>query len=161
MQMGGNWVHAVYSEYFPDMDWGVARAPIPAKYGGTSPGSCMGSEGLAIPRGIKSPYREAAWEYLRWMCGPDAMRQFCKQADQLPTRKDVSDDPYFRRDAQMIAWIDLMPCGFNRPSIAEGQLLWTELLAAEDKAVHGLGTPKQLLDGVAATIDEAMEKWQM
>ena len=54
----------------------------------------------------------------------------------------------------------MLPCGWNRPTIPEGNLLWTASIAAEDKAVHDQGEPQQLLDEVAKSVDEAMKQWE-
>jgi multiple sugar transport system substrate-binding protein len=159
MEALGSWMPDMYREYFPDMELGISFFPIPEKYGGLAPGSCMGTEGLSIPRGVESPYREAAWEYIKWQSGPEGALMFNKGAHNQTARKDLNEHPFYRRDPLAAAYADIAPCGFNRPAIAEGGLLWTELLAAGDKAIHGQGEPQDLLDEVARKVDEAMEKW--
>jgi len=159
MRILGSWFEGMYQEYFPELEWGIAPAPIPEAYGGQAQGSCMGTEGLAIPRGTGIAESEAAWKYLRWMSGQDAVLAFNKAATNLPPRRDLFDHEWYQSTPQKAAQMKIVPCGFNRPAIAEGELLWTELLAADDKAIHGQGEPQALLDEVARKVDEAMESW--
>ncbi|MDI7274798.1 MAG: ABC transporter substrate-binding protein [Anaerolineae bacterium] len=161
MTFSGTWMHDMYKTYFPDLDWGVGRTPVPAKYGGQSDGTCTGSEGYAVPRGaLAKGHLEAAWKCLRYMSGPEGQMIFAKAGDNIVTRRDLVDDPYMTRTPQYAFFMSQLPCGWIRPPIPEGAMMWAELAAAEDKAALGEGTPKELLDEVTTRIDQAMEQWK-
>ncbi len=161
MEFIGTWMHDMYKQYFPDLEWGVGPTPVPEKYGGQSDGTCTGSEGYAIPRGaLAKGHLEAAWKCLRYMSGPEGQMIFAKAGDNIVTRRDLVNDPYMSRTPQYKFFMSQLPCAWVRPPIPEGAMIWAELSAAEDKAAQGQGTPKELLDEVTQKVDEAMEQWK-
>ena len=117
----------------------------------------MGTEGISIPRGVKNV--DAAWEFLKWMGGPEGNLMFNKLAYKQPALYEIADDPFFYESPAQAAFMEIAECGFNRPAIPEGILLWTELLAADDNAIHHRGEPQELLDAVAEKVDSAMQQW--
>jgi len=161
MRIGGTWLHNMLNEYFPDLDWGVGPMPVPDKYGGNSVSACMGPEGYSIPRGtLARGHMQQAWQLIRWMSGAEGDLILLKASDNLSARPDLTDDPWFKRTPKIEFEVSMMPCGWNRPIIPEGALVWTDSIAAEDLAVHDQGDPQKLLDDVASKVDEAMKQWE-
>ena len=160
MQLSGTWVHDMLGKYFPDLEWGAGPTPVPEKYGGTSLSACVGPEGYSIPRGaLAKGHLQQAWQYCKFVSGAEANMIIQKSGDWLPCRPDMMGDPWYKRTPQMEFFISMLPCCWNRPTIPEGNLLWTTTIEAEDKAVHDKGEPQQLLDEVAKGVDEAMKQW--
>jgi multiple sugar transport system substrate-binding protein len=154
MRLGGTWLHNMLGEYFPDLEWGVGPTPIPEQFGGTSLGACMGPEGYSVPRGaLARGHLQQAYQFLRFISSPEQNMILQKAGDWLPCRPDMMSDPWYKRTPQMEFFVSMLPCGWNRPTIPEGNLLWTSVETAEDKAVHDQGEPQQLLDEVAQSVD--------
>jgi multiple sugar transport system substrate-binding protein len=161
MEIGGTWLHNMLRQYFPNLEWAVGPMPVPEKYGGTSDSACMGPEGYAIPRGaLARGHLQQAWQLVRWITGAEGDLILLKATDNVSPRLDLISDPWFKRSKEMEYYVSQLPCGWNRPTIPEGNMVWTDSIAAEDKAVHDQGDPQQLLDEVAQRVDEAMKQWQ-
>jgi len=160
MEIGGTWLHNMLRQYFPKLEWAVGPMPVPESYGGTSLSACMGPEGYSIPRGaLARGHLQQAWQLVRWITGSEGDLIILKATDNVSPRLDLISDPWFKRTKEMEFFVSMLPCGWNRPTIPEGNLLWTSSIAAEDKAVNGQGEPQQLLDDVAKQVDEAMKQW--
>ena len=67
MMVDGNWKLSNIARYKPDMNFGVAPAPVPK---GEPPITWSGGFSFAIPSGAKHP--KLAWEFIKWMSSPAA-----------------------------------------------------------------------------------------
>jgi ABC-type sugar transport system permease subunit len=166
MKIDGNWTVGGVARYGPDLDFGVAPAPVPAErleqtIGG-KPGRFHGMDpyvtwsggfSYAIPRG--APHPETAWEFIKWMNSVDAalidakaQQAYCNSKGRLfvpeiAANKAVND-AVFAAYAPKAAkyrnalrfFIDMMPHAKFRPVTFVGQRLWDEHVRAFDQATH-------------------------
>ncbi len=45
-----------------------------------------------------SKHKQAAWEFLDWICSPKAVKEFCLSVGNLPPLTAVAAEPEFQRD---------------------------------------------------------------
>ncbi|MGI6368773.1 MAG: ABC transporter substrate-binding protein [Anaerolineae bacterium] len=151
MQRNGDWMLSTYDRYFPDIEFGTARVPIP---GGLSESACGGGWAMVIPKG--SPNPDAAWELSNYITSKDGMEFYCKNKKQLPVRKSVLELPFNVEDPRHIPWVETTPNLWNRPAIPAGQVLWTEINTAEDQIIHNQLSVEDALAEVNKKVDAAM-----
>ncbi len=154
MQRNGDWMLSTYRRYFPDLEIGTARVPIP---GGLSDSSCGGGWCMVIPTG--SPHPDAAWELSKYVTSPEGMGFYCEEKSQIPVRKSVAELPFNREDPLHVPWMDVLPGLWNRPAIPAGQVLWTEINAAEDRIQHDQAGVEEALQDVNTKVNEAMAEF--
>ena len=56
-------------------------------------------------------------------------------------------------------FIDSLSNAFVRPPVPVGQLLWDELNTVLDAALHGEGTPEDLMTALDASINAELQKF--
>jgi ABC-type glycerol-3-phosphate transport system substrate-binding protein len=154
MSRKGDWMIKTYERYFPEMDYGVARMPIPSEYGGVSNSSCGGGWGMVIPVGAKQ--QDAAWEVSAYITSEEGMEFYCRNNRQIPVRKSVAEKEFNREEPHHVPYMDVLPDLWCRPPIPAGQVLWTEILGAGDLILHGKDAKTALKD-VNKRVNEAME----
>jgi len=65
--------------------------------------STVSAWNLAIPKGSKSP--DAAWEFIKFFTSSQSQFLYSKISGEIPTRKSVADDPYFKSpEGAMLGW---------------------------------------------------------
>lgn len=166
MKVDGNWVLQNVARYGPDLDFGVAPAPVPAERleqtTGGKPGRFHGQDpyitwaggfSFAIPTGAAHP--KEAWEFIRWMSSVEANLIDCKAQREYNISKGrpyvptISanihvNEAVFRDFAPNGAkyrnglrmFMDMMPAAKFRPVTFIGQRLWDEHVRAFDQATH-------------------------
>ncbi|GIX06285.1 MAG: hypothetical protein KatS3mg115_0688 [Candidatus Poribacteria bacterium] len=153
------------ARYKPDLNFGVAPAPRPARF--REPLTWSGGFSWAIPRGARHP--EIAWEFIRWMVSDQAQllehqvllrynrargRLYVpgisanRRVNELVYQQLVLDNPFlpenFKRYYKLC--VDLMPYSKFRPVTPVGQLLWDEHVRAFERATYHQYTAKEALD---------------
>ncbi len=151
MQRNGDWMLSTYDRYFPDLEFGTSRVPIPE---GLSESSCGGGWAMVIPVG--SPHPDEAWELSNYITSKEGMEYYCKNKKQLPVRKSVLALPFNVEDPRHIPWVETTPNLWNRPAIPAGQVLWTEINTAEDQIIHNQMSVEDALAEVNKKVDAAM-----
>ena len=174
MKIDGNWVLENIARYEPDMDFGVAPAPVPAerlagkgRFRGKPPYiTWAGGFSWAIPRGAK--HTEEAWKFIRWMNSPEAaMVGNQAQLDYnrargrlyvplMSANRRVNAAVFARfgrypRYTEALALCTrLMKYARYRPVTHVGQLLWDEHVNAFEAATrHRMSARKALAVGTA------------
>lgn len=157
MQRNGDWMFGTYNRYFPELEYGTSLVPIP---GGLSESSCGGGWCMVIPNGASSP--DAAWELSKYFTNPEGMAYYCEHDPHLPVRQSVAEMPFneeiYPGDLHD-PWIEALPNLWNRPAIPAGQVLWTEINAAEDRIQHGQAGVVEALQDVNTKVNEAMAEF--
>lgn len=152
MQRHGDWMLSTYDRFFPDLDFGTAKIPVPE---GISDSSCGGGWSLIIPTGCKHP--QEVWDWTNFVTGKEGMELYCRLKKQLPVRKSVAEMPFNWEDPRHHPWMEVLPNLWNRPAIAAGQVLWSEIVAIEDRIRHGEVGVVEGLREVNGRVDAAME----
>lgn len=172
MKIDGNWVLNNIARFGPDLDFGVAPAPVPrerleqtlggkpGRFHGQPPFiTWAGGFSYAIPRGAKHP--NEAWEFIKWMTSVEAAlidAQAQKEYNLSKGRPFVpgisanirANEAVFARFAPespkfrkgLRLFIDMMPHAKFRPVTFVGQRLWDEHVRAFDQATHHKETGK-------------------
>lgn len=153
MARKGDWMIQTYDRYFPELDYGVAKVPIPQEYGGESQSSCGGGWCMVIPVGAK--HQDAAWEFSAYVGGPEGMETYCRIKHQIPVLKSVAEKEFNYQEPHHVPYMEVLPNLWGRPAIAAGQVMWTEVLGAGDMILHGQD-PKEALQEVNKKVNEAM-----
>lgn len=118
---------------------------------GTVSASTTGGSGFGIA--AQSQNQDAAWEFIQMMVvEPESQRRWLAEANQIPTYKELYDDPAIIEEHPQFAQMrQQMDYGVGRPELPwYGQWSQTMQLALH-RALIGEQTPQQALD-------EAMEQ---
>ncbi|MCC6444503.1 MAG: ABC transporter substrate-binding protein [Armatimonadetes bacterium] len=152
----GEWVQEHIIRYAPKLDWGYFAAPAPP---GGRPKTCtVGGSVFVIPAACK--HKDEAWEFLNWICGPEAVKEFCLGIGNIPPLKAVAMEPEFQKNPLFRFAIDLASSenAFGPPGMPVWPLYTQELTRAEDYAIHGRRNPKELLDEVARKMQRELDR---
>ncbi len=92
--LNGNWmapnIQSGYPHLVPGVDWAMAPFPVPE---GSPQQTVMSSRYMTIPKG--APNADAAWEFIKWLTGPEASRLYSLRRNLLPAHRDAVGDPAF------------------------------------------------------------------
>ena len=141
--------------YNPEMDYGATYMPWPE--GGRA--ACWnGGWSVVLPKGAHN--LEQGWKFVSWLTAQPQMEWYSTYMGQMPVHPKSVENEYFRSSptTQFIAE-KLLPIADVRPVLPVGQLLWTGLNEVRDLALHGMGTPQELLDDLNKRANEAMKKF--
>jgi multiple sugar transport system permease protein len=157
MMVNGNWMLGAIATYKPDLNFGVAPAPVPqarldlaAKDKSIPPTiTWCGGFSWAIPKGAREP--EVAWEFVKWMSSPECA-MLMNDAEyrnsrsrghlyvpNLAANQRINEEVFRRyapegerlRDGFRLC-MDMMAFSRFRPVTPVGQLLWDEHVRATD-----------------------------
>ncbi len=170
MVINGSWNLNNIARYAPDLDFGVAPAPVPAarlkgegRFKGDDPFiTWSGGASLAIPMGAKHP--KEAWRFLKWMVSEEAavlgaskqkafnLRQGRPYVFDFTSRPEINQvllqkfapSSKSLKDGQS-EFIDLLKVSKYRPVTFVGQTLWDAHVRAFEQACQHAQTPKAAL----------------
>jgi len=180
--INGNWVLNSIATYKPNMKFGVAPAPVPArrlaeaKRDPKLPPYITWSGGFswAIPKGAKNP--ELAWKFIRWMSSREGARIYngaelrynmsrgrsyvawispMKSINEMIAREFAPKDKRFR-DALALC-VDMMSVSRYRPVTPAGQLLYDEQERTADQGRHHVMPPREALDRGTARVQSQLD----
>ena len=57
-----------------------------------------------IPK--NAPHKQEAWTFLKYLTGPDAMKEFSRALGNLPARTSLLGDPVYSDLPQFNVWLD-------------------------------------------------------
>jgi multiple sugar transport system permease protein len=184
MMVNGNWILNTIATYKPDMNFGVAPAPVPAsrlKAAETDPSvqpyiTWSGGFSWAVPASAKHP--EIAWDFIRWISSPDAARIFHDAESRYnrsrgrryvpshmsPNRKineQVVLGEFAPKDKRLHDafefCVSMMPASRFRPVTPVGQLLWDEHVRATDRTRHHDMTAQEAADVSTARVQAQLD----
>lgn len=152
----GGWVEQFIDRYAKDTDWGYC--PLPSPPGGRERFTPVSGSVFCIPSASK--HKKEAWEFLNWICGDYAVKQFCLELKNIPPLKAVAAEPVFQNSPLMKFTIGLAggKNAFGAVPVPIWQQYQIEISRAEDYAVHGKADPKRLLDDLTARMQVELEK---
>lgn len=175
MKIDGNWTLNTIATYAPDLNFGVAPAPVPQ---GRPFISWCGGWSWAIPVGARHP--EQAWEFVEWMSRPETYAAI----DEVDSRYNLSRGQPFvpnlnanklvtaqameryvtgsetlnenLRDGFKV-FVSLLPVSRFRPVTAVGQKLWDEHVRAFENATNHVYEPKEALDRGTEAVQKELD----
>jgi len=156
MWLTGEYAGEHIKRYAPQLDWGYFPAPSPP---GGRPNTCtVGGSVFVIP--AASRHKDEAWEFLNWICGPEAVKEFCVGISNIPPLLSVAKEPEFQRNPLFKFAIDLASGknAFGPPEMPVWPLYTQELARAEDYAIHGWRDPQELLDEVTRKVQRELDR---
>lgn len=176
MKIDGNWVLGQIAEYAPNLNYGVAPAPVPA---GREYITWSGGFAWAIPVGARDP--KESFALIEWLTSREAHLLYNEvQARYLlsrgkpfvpnmTARMDVNDElfeiyvkdnpdlgPSMARDYRL--FMDLMDHSRYRPVVPVGQLLWDEHVRAWERATRHEMAPSEALAVGTETVQKALDR---
>jgi len=183
MKVDGNWFLANIARYGPDLDFGVAPAPVPqARLEGQPPFqgqppyiTWSGGFSLAIPRGAR--HVEESWEFIKWMTSEESVRIQCKvqrkynlgkgrpyvpnmtanaRINEVVFREFAPKSAKFREPLRM--FIDLMKVSRYRPVTFVGQRLWDEHARAFEQATRHKLTSEAAMTAGTRVVQKELDK---
>jgi ABC-type glycerol-3-phosphate transport system substrate-binding protein len=153
----GEWVDQWVRKYAPDMEWGFF--PTPAPPGGRRGAVTLGGSMWVVPSAGK--HKQEAWEFIEWMCSPQAEREFSADGGSISCHYSNIGTPAFTRLPVQNFGMHLISSPtsvFGPPPIP----IWVEyqaaILKAEDYAVHGREDPQKLLDDLNANMQKELDR---
>ncbi|MBN1351559.1 extracellular solute-binding protein [candidate division KSB1 bacterium] len=172
MKIDGSWYLQTLARYSPDMDIGVAPAPVPR---GEPFMTWSGGFSLVIPVGCKNVAE--AWQFIRWMVSPaGATFEYLQQKkyndsvgfpysipyiSARPSNNDTlrtlfkTDKPALRQGYELC--MDMMKVSRYRPVTPAGQTLWDNVTRATDLATYHEFSPREALDRGTATVQAELD----
>lgn len=187
MKIDGSWVPPNIARYGPDLDFGVAPAPVPADrlhHAGKFLNekdtfiTWAGGFSYAIPKG--ATHVQEAWEFIKWMTSPEAAlldaaaQKEYNESKKRPYVPPVSanrrvNDAVFAKFAPqsekfrkpMELFISMMDHARFRPVTFVGQRLWDEHVRAFESATHHTttgATAQQAMDEGTRVVQRELDK---
>ncbi|MEK3890769.1 ABC transporter substrate-binding protein [Bacillus sp. FSL K6-3431] len=150
----GNWTVSSIEKYKPNLNYGVTPMP---NITGENPKTMLGGWTWVIPKGAK--HEEAAWEYIKFVTGPEASKMQIEVSNEFSSRPDVNIEVY-SDDPIMKQFVESLDHAIARPVTTQGQLFRNGQRNAVDQAIHGNGSPKELLDKYTDEFNKALKRDQ-
>jgi multiple sugar transport system substrate-binding protein len=104
MTLDGEWQPIFIKQYAPTLDWGVVAIPYPDNKPNLSGATQLTSSMFFIPK--NAPHKQQAWEFLKYLVSPDAMKDFSRALGNLPARTSLLGDPVYNDIPQFNVWLD-------------------------------------------------------
>ncbi len=182
MKIDGFWqITDTIAQFGRNLNWGVARAPIPQWQIDSGSHTCTWVSGWCYAIPSTARHKEAAWELLRYLSSQRANKIIADTtrlnlASQgrvfVPTQnanKKINQflfDRYVFNDPQMDPRIGAAVKVFNdmlegqpyRPVTPVGQLMWNQQLTATDKAIFHKLSPQQALDEATMIVQRDLDR---
>lgn len=183
MVIHGSWMIPNIARYAPDLDFGVAPAPVPrerlekqGRFAGQDTFiTWTGGFSMAIPVGASHP--ETAWEFIRWMNSIEANRianvaqkaynekigrpfVFNLSANKKTNAMLLRDfaPPGERLRKAQTAYIDMLPHARYRPVTFVGQKLWDAHVRAFERATQHAQTPQAAMQEQQNLVQRELDK---
>jgi len=111
-----------------------------------------------IPSACK--HKKEAWEFLNYICGPEAVKEFCLDIGNIPPLREVAAEPEFQSNPLYKFAITLAggENAFGPPPVPIWPQYAAEIARAEDYAMHGKRDPKELLDDVTHRMQRELDR---
>lgn len=104
MTLDGEWQPVFIKQYAPNLDWGVVAIPYPDNQQNLAGATQLTSSMFFIPK--NAPHKQEAWTFLKYLTGPDAMKEFSRALGNLPARTSLLGDPVYNDLPQFNVWLD-------------------------------------------------------
>ncbi len=152
----GEWCEEHMKRYAPKMHWGYFPAPPPP--GGRRNTCRVGGSVFVIPAACK--HRKEAWEFLSYICGPEAVKEFCLEIGNIPPLRSVAQEPEFQNHPLSRFAIQLAggQNAFGPPPIPIWPMYSQEIARVEDYAMHGKQDPAELLNALNKKMQTELDR---
>ncbi len=172
MKIDGNWYLQSIARYAPELEFGVAPAPVPK---GRPYITWSGGFSLAIPVGAK--HVEEAWKFIKWATSVEGWLVYMKAeksyaesrgvpfvplltanavADREILKRFAPSEPKFRKALEV--FISLMKVSRFRPVTPVGQKLWDEQVRATEFAIYHKMSPREALDRGTREVQKLLDE---
>ncbi|MGD0061070.1 MAG: extracellular solute-binding protein [Verrucomicrobiia bacterium] len=182
MKIDGFWqITDTIAQFGRNVNWGVARPPIPQWQINSGSHTCTWVSGwcYAIPSTAK--HKEAAWELLRYLSSQRAneiisdttrlnlasqgrifvpTQNANKKINQFLFQKYVNENPQMdpRIGQAVKVFNDMLEGQPYRPVTPVGQLMWNQQLTATDNAIFHKKSPQQALDEATMIVQRDLDR---
>lgn len=183
MTINGDWMMDTYSQYFPNLDYGVAPAPVPAarlagegRFKGVPTFiTWSGGWSWSIPRG--TAYPKESWKFIRFIMSERATRIIQEAAKEFAEQRGRTYIPAMSANRELNkiiygefapqtknfkernkVFLDLMEYSKFRPVSFCGQLLWDEHDRATTRALYHEMTPQNSLTKSNKIVQRELDK---
>lgn len=176
MKIDGNWVLSSIAEYAPNLNYGVAPAPVPE---GQEPITWSGGFAWAIPKGARDA--DLSFRFIEWMTSREAWlldsevlsRYYLSRGKpyvpNMTARRDVNQalfEAYVQGNRDLPPsvsgdyklFMDLMDHSRFRPVCAVGQLLWDEHVRAWERATRHQMSPEEALTTGSGAVQKQLDR---
>jgi multiple sugar transport system substrate-binding protein len=155
MFLGGTFNLGLFSNKYPELDWGVAPHPYFARGKPVTP---TGSWHIGVNPRTRN--KDAVTEFIRFMTGPELQVEWFKLRPYVPVRRDVWDKlpEVFGTPTWKIIRYEVENTAVARPS-TPGWREYEDLLRQTLRDMQTGGDVKAMLTDTAAKIDRQLLKY--
>jgi multiple sugar transport system substrate-binding protein len=154
MEITGDWNIASMAQYAPDAKYGITY--IPVQKAEDKPFTWAGGWSWAIPKGAKQP--AAAFDFIKWIAGPDGQKMYTQLSSRLPTIRTVAENaalfPGRRAFFQQTLFF-----ASSRPALPVAGLYGDALSSAQNDVVDNLALPADALAKVIDKVQPQLNKF--
>ncbi len=182
MKIDGFWqITDTIAQFGRNLNWGVARSPIPQWQIDSGSHTCTWVSGWCYAIPSTARHKEAAWELLRYLSSQRANKIIAdttrlnlasqgrvfvptqnanKKINQFLFDRYVFNDPQMdpRIGASVKVFNDMLEGQPYRPVTPVGQLMWNQQLTATDKAIFHKLSPQQALDEATMIVQRDLDR---
>ena len=149
MTISGPWF---LGEIDKGVDYGLAPLPTISEAGGKPIRPWMTVEGVFVT--APSRQKDAAFEFVKYVTGPEAARVMALEGRQTPALKAVYDDPQVKADPVLAAFRRQVEVAVPMPNLPEMTMVWTPATTALNKVNAGASARESLEVAQAAVLKD-------
>ncbi len=149
MIISGPWSVSGYKTTAPDLNYDVTYIPTPS---GDNFTSWAGGWSHIVPTGAKN--KEWGFKFAQFMATGKGGVNYGEETTHFMTVKSINDNLSWAKSEPIFSkFVEMFPVSHCRPPISKGQLLWDELMTAQNNAINKVDTPQNLLDKVTEKVN--------
>lgn len=132
------------------VDYGLAPLPAISEAGGKPMRPWMTVEGVFVA--APSKQKEAAFEFVKYLTGPEAARVMALEGRQSPAVKKIYDDPKVQGDPLLAGFRKQVETAVPMPNAPEMTMVWSPATSALGTIIRGTASPKDALAKAQAQV---------
>ncbi|KAB2958904.1 MAG: sugar ABC transporter substrate-binding protein, partial [Thermoanaerobaculia bacterium] len=136
--------------------WATAPLPAPDESFGYPGLSLAGGSSLVLFRGAREP--EAAWQWIRYLSGPEQQARFHRLSGDLPARRSAWGPAGLEDDPRAAAFLAQLRHVASPPKVPEWERIATFVARRAEAIMRGASTLDQGLAALDADVDRVLEK---
>lgn len=148
-RIDGQWLPTMIQNFGSDVNWGVALLPSAADDPDGLGTSRYETTGAAIP--INAVNKEGAWDFIKWLTGPEGAKMVCAGNGWLPANESLYEDPDLMATPCFPEFIDALKNGHivHYPTIADSAKYTSLIEEHLDYVYTGSMTPEDAMAQLA------------
>lgn len=154
MAVSGPWDLSSIQQYAPKLNYGVTYMPVANK--GDKPFTWSGGFALVMPTGAQN--QAGAYQFMKFMTGPDGQRIYTKETGHLPTWTSLLSDSSLISGNQKF-FADILKYSMSRPPLPVSAQYSDALDTAQQGVLLGNETPEQALAQVQQRVGPQMQQF--